>query len=158
MSFVTIQPVVLAAATGDLPTIGTAVSARNTAVCAPTTGVLPPAANDVSVLTAARFTAHTKHYRVVSKPPRWSMACSWPSRRPPPMRMRPPRPSMWSRPVKEVAGNGFRAFTSGSEFKPNVFRSGAGVDASRRGRLGRCGRGVDFRRGLVWIGGVDADR
>lgn len=27
-----------------------------------------PAANDVSVLTAARFTAHTKHYRVVSKP------------------------------------------------------------------------------------------
>ncbi len=51
MSFVTIQPVVLAAATGDLPTIGTAVSARNTAVCAPTTGVLPPAANDVSVLT-----------------------------------------------------------------------------------------------------------
>lgn len=53
MSFVTIQPVVLAAATGDLPTIGTAVSARNTAVCA---------------LTAARFTAHTKHYRVVSKP------------------------------------------------------------------------------------------
>lgn len=48
MSFVTIQPVVLAAATGDLPTIGTAVSARNTAVCAPTTGVLPPAANDVS--------------------------------------------------------------------------------------------------------------
>lgn len=31
---------------------------------------------------------------------------------------------MWSRPVKEVAGNGFRAFTSGSEFKPNVFRSG----------------------------------
>ncbi|EFD57456.1 LOW QUALITY PROTEIN: PE family protein, partial [Mycobacterium tuberculosis T92] len=68
MSFVTIQPVVLAAATGDLPTIGTAVSARNTAVCAPTTGVLPPAANDVSVLTAARFTAHTKHYRVVSKP------------------------------------------------------------------------------------------
>lgn len=68
MSFVTIQPVVLAAATGDLPTIGTAVSARNTAVCAPTTGVLPPAANDVSVLTAARFTAHIKHYRVVSKP------------------------------------------------------------------------------------------
>lgn len=67
MSFVTIQPVVLAAATGDLPTIGTAVSARNTAVCAPTTGVLPPAANDVSVLTAARFTA-PKHYRVVSKP------------------------------------------------------------------------------------------
>lgn len=52
---------------GDLPTIGTAVSARNTAVCAPTTGCYP-AANDVSVLTAARFTAHTKHYRVVSKP------------------------------------------------------------------------------------------
>ncbi len=34
----------------------------------------------------------------------------------------------------------------------------AAGDASRRGRLGRCGRGVDFRRGLVWIGGVDADR
>lgn len=34
----------------------------------PDDGGVTPAANDVSVLTAARFTAHTKHYRVVSKP------------------------------------------------------------------------------------------
>lgn len=158
MSFVTIQPVVLAAATGDLPTIGTAVSARNTAVCAPTTGVLPPAANDVSVLTAARFTAHTKHYRVVSKPAALvhGMFVALPAATADAYATTEAVNVVAT--VKEVAGNGFRAFTSGSEFKPNVFRSGAGVDASRRGRLGRCGRGVDFRRGLVWIGGVDADR
>ncbi|OSC39437.1 PE family protein [Mycobacterium decipiens] len=67
MSFVTIQPEVLAMAVGDLQKIGTAVTAQNAAACAPTTGVLPPAADEVSALTAARFAAHAEKYQVVGR-------------------------------------------------------------------------------------------
>jgi hypothetical protein len=39
------------------------VSAGNAAAAAPTTGVLPPAADEVSALTAAQFAAHAQMYQ-----------------------------------------------------------------------------------------------
>src|SRR5580693_1858646 len=66
MSFVTAQPEALAAAAGSLQGIGSAMSAQNAAVAAPTTGVVPAAADEVSALTAAQFAAHAQMYQAVS--------------------------------------------------------------------------------------------
>jgi hypothetical protein len=66
MSFVTTQPEVLAAAAGALQGIGSAMAAGNTAAAAPTTGVIPAAADEVSALTAAQFAAHAQLYQAVS--------------------------------------------------------------------------------------------
>ena len=53
----------LSAAAGDLHSIGSAVSAANAAAAAPTTGVVPAAADEVSALTAAQFAAHAQMYQ-----------------------------------------------------------------------------------------------
>jgi len=53
MSFVSTQPEALTAAAGSLQGIGSAMSAQNAAVAAPTTGVVSAAADEVSALTAA---------------------------------------------------------------------------------------------------------
>jgi hypothetical protein len=66
MSFVTTQPELLAEAAGNLQGIGSAMSAGNAAVAAPTTGVVPAAADAVSALTAAQFAAHAEMYQAVS--------------------------------------------------------------------------------------------
>ena len=66
MSFVTTQPEMLASAAGELQSIGSAVAAGNTAAAAPTTGVVPAAADEVSALTAAQFAAHGALYQAVS--------------------------------------------------------------------------------------------
>jgi len=66
MSFVTAQPEALAAAAGSLQGIGSALSAQNAAAAAPTTGVVPAAADEVSALTAAQFAAHAQMYQAVS--------------------------------------------------------------------------------------------
>ena len=66
MSFVTTQPGILASAAGVLQTIGAAMAAGNTAAAAPTTGVVPAAADEVSALTAAHFAAHAALYQQVS--------------------------------------------------------------------------------------------
>jgi hypothetical protein len=66
MSFVTTQPEALAAAAGSLQGIGSALSAQNAAAAAPTTGVVPAAADEVSALTAAQFAAHAQMYQAVS--------------------------------------------------------------------------------------------
>jgi hypothetical protein len=55
MSFVTTQPEALSAAATSLQGIGSAVNAQNAAVAAPTTGVVPAAADEVSALTAAQL-------------------------------------------------------------------------------------------------------
>ena len=57
MSFVSTQPEALTAAAGTLQGIGSSMSAQNAAVAAPTTGVVPAAADEVSALTAAQFAA-----------------------------------------------------------------------------------------------------
>jgi len=66
MSFVTTQPETLAAAAGTLQGIGSTMSAQNAAATAPTTGVVPAAADEVSALTAAQFAAHAQMYQAVS--------------------------------------------------------------------------------------------
>ncbi len=66
MSFVTAQPEMLAAAASNLQGIGSAVATQNAAAAAPTTGVAPAAADEVSALTAAQFAAHARMYQAVS--------------------------------------------------------------------------------------------
>ena len=66
MSFVTTQPEALSAAATSLASIGTTMSAQNAAVAAPTTGVIPAAADDVSALTATQFAVHAQMYQAVS--------------------------------------------------------------------------------------------
>ena len=66
MSFVTTLPAVLASAAGELQSIGAVVAAGNTAAAAPTTGVVPAAADEVSALTAAQFAAHGVLYQELS--------------------------------------------------------------------------------------------
>jgi PE family len=66
MSFVTTQPEMLTAAANQLQGIGTAIAAQNAAAAAPTTGVVPAAADEVSALTATQFGAHAAMYQAVS--------------------------------------------------------------------------------------------
>lgn len=66
MSFVTAQPELLAAVAADLNGRGSSMSAQNAAAAAPTTGVVPAAADEVSTLTAWQFAAHAELYQAVS--------------------------------------------------------------------------------------------
>jgi isoaspartyl peptidase/L-asparaginase-like protein (Ntn-hydrolase superfamily) len=66
MSFVTTQPEALSAAATSLQGIGSGVNAQNAAAAAPTTGVVPAAADEVSALTAAQFVAQGQLYQAVS--------------------------------------------------------------------------------------------
>lgn len=66
MSFVNAEPEMLAMAASDLQGIGSAVSAGNAAAAAPTAGVVPAAADQVSALIAAQFAAHAQMYQAVS--------------------------------------------------------------------------------------------
>ena len=60
MSFVSTQPEMLTAAAVTLQGIGSTMSAQNAAARAPTTGVVPAAADEVSALTAAQFATHAR--------------------------------------------------------------------------------------------------
>ena len=66
MSYVTTHPEALAAAASTLQGLGSALSAQNAAAAAPTTGLVPAAADEVSALTAAQFAAHAQIYQAVS--------------------------------------------------------------------------------------------
>ncbi len=66
MSFVSTQPAELTAAADNLQGIGSAMTAQNAAAAAPTTGVVPAAADEVSALTAAQFATHAEMYQVIS--------------------------------------------------------------------------------------------
>jgi hypothetical protein len=66
MSFVTTQPALLTAAAGNLTGIGSAMNAENSTAAAPTTGVVPAAADEVSALTAAQFAVHAQTYQAIS--------------------------------------------------------------------------------------------
>jgi hypothetical protein len=65
MSFMTTHPEMLAFAAGDLQGIGSAVATGNMTAAAPTTGVVPAAADEVSALTAAHFAAHGVLYQAI---------------------------------------------------------------------------------------------
>jgi hypothetical protein len=66
MSFVTTQPEALSAAATSLTGIGSTLSAQNAAAAAPTTGLVPAAADEVSALTASQFAVHAQMYQAVS--------------------------------------------------------------------------------------------
>ena len=66
MSFVSTQPEALTAAAGDLQSIGSAMTGQNAAAAAPTTGVVPAAADEVSALTTTQFAMHAQMYQAVS--------------------------------------------------------------------------------------------
>jgi hypothetical protein len=66
MIFVTAQPESLAAAAGRLQEIGTTLAAQHAATAAPMTGVVPAAADEVSLLTAAQFAAHAQTFQAMS--------------------------------------------------------------------------------------------
>jgi hypothetical protein len=66
MSFVTTEPEVLTASAGSLAGIGSTMSAENAAAAAPTTGVVPAAADEVSALTALQFAGHAATYQAVA--------------------------------------------------------------------------------------------
>jgi len=70
------------------------LSARNAAAAAPTTGVAPAAADEVSALTAAQFAAHAEMYQAVGAQAvavHDLFVTTWP---PAPILMRPPKPRM----------------------------------------------------------------
>ncbi|BBX44842.1 type VII secretion system ESX-5 target PE19 [Mycobacterium cookii] len=66
MSFVSTRPDELTAAAENLQGIGATLTAQNAAAAAPTTGVLPAAADEVSALTAAQFATHAEMYQAIS--------------------------------------------------------------------------------------------
>ncbi len=66
MSFVLTYPDKLAAAASQLQTIGAAFHAGNAAAAVPTSGVVPAAADEVSLFTAARFATHAQRYQTLS--------------------------------------------------------------------------------------------
>ena len=65
MSFVTVGPEMLTAAALDLQGIGAEMAAGDAAAAAPTTGVVPAAADEVPALTAAQFAAHAQLYQAI---------------------------------------------------------------------------------------------
>ncbi len=66
MSFVTTQPEMLTFAAGALQSVGSAMADGAMVAAAPTTGVVPAAADEVSTLTAAQFAAHAQLYQEIS--------------------------------------------------------------------------------------------
>jgi PE family len=66
MSLVITQPEALVAAATEMQALNALVSAGNAAAAAPTTGVVPAAADVVSALTAAQFSSHARRYQEVS--------------------------------------------------------------------------------------------
>jgi PE family len=66
MLYVTTQPEALSATAAHLAGIGAAMSAQNCAAAAPTTNVVPAAADQVSALAAAQFAVHAQMYQAIS--------------------------------------------------------------------------------------------
>jgi PE family len=63
MSFVRTYPEALAAASDNLASIGAALNAGNAAAAGPTTGVVPAAVDEVSILTAMQFASHGARFQ-----------------------------------------------------------------------------------------------
>ena len=65
MSFLIAQPEILAVAADELHTINAAVGSGSSAAVGPTTGVVPAAADVVSLLTAAQFASHARLFHEI---------------------------------------------------------------------------------------------
>lgn len=66
MSLVSVEPELLTTAALELQAIGAALNAGNAAAAAPTTGVIPAAADDVSALAATLFAGHGQLYQTMA--------------------------------------------------------------------------------------------
>jgi hypothetical protein len=66
MIFVTAHPETIAAAASRLQTIGSTLAAQNAATAPPMTGVVPAAADEVSLVTAAQFATHAQAFQALS--------------------------------------------------------------------------------------------
>ncbi|AGZ53418.1 PE family protein [Mycobacterium kansasii] len=66
MSFVTTRPAALTAAASALHIVGSSMATQNAAAAAPTTGLVPTAADQASALQAAQFAAYGTWYQQVS--------------------------------------------------------------------------------------------
>jgi hypothetical protein len=66
MLYVTTQPEALSATAANLAGIGAMMSAQNSAAAAPTTDVVPAAADQVSALAATQFAVHAQMYQAIS--------------------------------------------------------------------------------------------
>jgi hypothetical protein len=66
MLYVTTQPEALNATAANLAGVGATMSAQNSAAAAPTTGVVPAAADQVSALAATQFAVHAQMYQAIS--------------------------------------------------------------------------------------------
>lgn len=66
MSYLSTQPEVLNAVSREMANINFAVQEGNSAFAGPTTGVLPAAADMVSMLTAAQFSWHAKFFHEIN--------------------------------------------------------------------------------------------
>ena len=66
MVYLTTQPEALAAAAGNLAAIGSVMNAAGAPAAAPTTGVVPAAADPVSALIAAQFAGHALTYQAMA--------------------------------------------------------------------------------------------
>ena len=66
MSFVSAHPEALTTAVASLSSTGFALASQNVAAQIPTTGVVPPSADEVSALLAARFATQAQLYHQVS--------------------------------------------------------------------------------------------
>lgn len=62
MSFVTTRPEALLAVASMLEGLGSSMDAQNAAAAAPTTSIAPAAADEVSALQAAQFSAYGTWY------------------------------------------------------------------------------------------------
>jgi PE family len=67
MSYVLAAPELMTAAATDLAAIGSAVDAAHLAAAAPTTGLIPAAADEVSTGIAALFGAHAQDYQAQAR-------------------------------------------------------------------------------------------
>jgi PE family len=66
MSFVRAQPEVLNAVADELHSVNAAVQEGSSAAATSTTGVVPAAADVVSLLTAAQFASHARRFQEIS--------------------------------------------------------------------------------------------
>jgi PE family len=66
MVFVTAQPEAIAASAGRLHAVGAALAAQHAATAAPMTGLVPAAADEVSMVTAAQFATHAQTFQALS--------------------------------------------------------------------------------------------
>lgn len=66
MSFLRAQPEVLDAVADGLHRVNEAVREGSSAAATPTVGIVPAAADVVSILTAAQFASHARLFQVIS--------------------------------------------------------------------------------------------